>query len=1115
MGCKCQCPATGWRNRWCKPCINGYEACSLTNNIEYITTNRSSYQISNFDQPILFELWGAGGSTNRNFFVSASNQVRYNGGHGGHAFCLLKEFSEWTLDFNLYVGQRGVESPGLALTGGTGGGRTEVRLASNTNIRYAVAGGGGAGGVLAPPFRDGKCDPDTSNANHFQGGGGGGSRGRDTTSGVLNRISSSNPCPSTTNSLLTASGGSADTSCSIMWAEDNGKNQGGSGCNAGNSIGKLSTNDGIGGAGGGAGFYSTEQCQEGATYNDGLVQFPPQPNLPPRYQVFPNYIVNGRNDQDGLIIVHKRCTKPNAGWFYDNVNIAIVCVCSPGYYQDSSENCIPCGYGTYQDNWGNKSCADCSCGEGYYASECGGSSRGTCIPCASCQVSGMYRSGCSGDNPGTCIQCGTCGPEEYRADCTGSNPGTCMKCRTSCSPGEYLLECGNQHPGICLPCWGCPLGEMRVNCGGKSVGECKVCRSCSNETFLSDCRQNSSGVCLPCPNNTVNLMTLPTTIQSCMAKAGYYGARGNLVIPCPSDHYCPLGSVIPEKCPMYSTSLPLSVHLGDCMQIPGYFSDSTGASVSCLPGFYCLGGKQRPMECPLNTDSPRMSQSILNCSAKKGFFGDHGKEARACNASYFCVQGSTRPTACPANTFSDLGASSNLDCYPAAGFFGQSGSVASQCPSNFYCSARSVNAKPCPGNSSSPAQSSQCLSFPGFFITSVDEPANICPPNHYCERGSTQPSPCPPNTQSLTRSSSKQDCISKPGAYGQPGFFATLCPFNTESLPNSTHSAQCVAKHGYYGSPGFSPQKCPENTGTVSSNSLTLFDCVALPGFFQTNIGESAQECPVDFYCPGLGTLVPRSCKWNQDNLNKPGASTCDSKMGVGRIDCNCMPGTVLVQTVVPLEPNSNKTTIRYSCEECPPYHIYKNDQNKCLKCPPGFFCDISGTNLPNTCSAGWFRLNDKSDCISCPAGTFSNASNASACLDCRVGTYNPSANASRCLTCNISQRLFAPSTGSTICTICPSPRIVIQNRTCGCPMDTFYDESANLCVACTYSPSSRQCHADAIMRRCPEASSVDTSKCTCKPDFFGDGVTRCIACGQNDDCTCAAGEVITYKVSA
>lgn len=183
------------------------------------------------------------------------------------------------------------------------------------------------------------------------------------------------------------------------------------------------------------------------------------------------------------------------------------------YYQCHQyfSECVPCsvcGVGQYAavacSKTANTQCRSCSnSNPGQYLDPCGptGHTVRTCPPCAD----GQYRSGCGGTSSGTCVPCAQCAAgSQFRSGCGGTSEGQCLACTTTCSPPNALIrQCTPFEDGVCAPC---PVG---------SYLEAQECRRCpgnaitagpgavsESECFCASGHVLNADVCEPCAPGT-------------------------------------------------------------------------------------------------------------------------------------------------------------------------------------------------------------------------------------------------------------------------------------------------------------------------------------------------------------------------------------------------------------------------------------------------------------------------------------------------------------------------------------------------------------------------------------------------------------------------------------
>ena len=167
---------------------------------------------------------------------------------------------------------------------------------------------------------------------------------------------------------------------------------------------------------------------------------------------------------------------------------------------------------------------------------------------------------------------------------------------------------------------------------------------------------------------------------------------------CPSDHFCPPGTVSPTPCPAGTRAFPGARSKGDC--------------IPCPLGHYCGNSTAEPTKCPPGTIGNSTSFSTPVCGGK-------------CPVGHWCGAGCTDPIACPPGTFTEVtGATNESWCRPCkAGHWCQSGRPFA-CGENTYANG-SMRADlsacvPCPANSSTNGNIAStslrdCGCSPGFY----------------------------------------------------------------------------------------------------------------------------------------------------------------------------------------------------------------------------------------------------------------------------------------------------------------------------------------------------------------------------------------------------------------
>lgn len=285
----------------------------------------------------------------------------------------------------------------------------------------------------------------------------------------------------------------------------------------------------------------------------------------------------------------------------------------------------------------------------------------------------------------------------------------------------------------------------------------------------------------PCPAGTFRGITGGRKPEDCaVCKSGYVCATSAVVTPsnCGAGNYCPLGTIIPELCPVgtYSAALNLP-DSRSCTKCPtGFYCGSKGMtsvgadSEKCDAGFYCIEGATRPDP----TD---------------------GITGMICPAGGYCLKGATSVSSCPSGKYNpEEGAKvsdSCIVCLPGKYCFGSANPAPTgSCTEGYYCPAGSSSPTqmPAPAGYYAPTGSDFAIPCPrGTYQPSDRQPSCInCPAGAYCpdeKMTATQACPagyyCPANTY-----------FKNLNIYYEP----QLCPVGTYNpFESKTQSTDCLA----------------------------------------------------------------------------------------------------------------------------------------------------------------------------------------------------------------------------------------------------------------------------------------------------------------------------------
>jgi hypothetical protein len=305
----------------------------------------------------------------------------------------------------------------------------------------------------------------------------------------------------------------------------------------------------------------------------------------------------------------------------------------------------------------------------------------------------------------------------------------------------------------------------------------------------------------------------------------------------------------------------------------------------------------------------------------------------------------------------------------------------------------------------------------------------------------------------------------------------TPTPEQTTSTPEPTTSTQCV--DGFYRHPLGACTVCPlhhvcknemlrpasqydENLRTLSTGTVDLRDAVCASGMFRTADTDMCKLCPINFYCPQSGVVMPNviRCPENQFTYD-PGATSAG--------DCVCLAGFRLLEN---------------------------GDDAYCLPCGIGERCQdgqvveelchlqnkvASADHESCVCEAGFGFVNF--ECAACPAGHVKPLAGDMPCLPCAMDTY--AVNITACLQCP-EQSEARPA--SSACQ-CAAPYVWTANATCElCAANNFWQDRA--CHAC---PVLARSHPTADMLLGPPACRCARGHLAAPQNISGE--LKCSAC--------------------
>ncbi len=272
-------------------------------------------------------------------------------------------------------------------------------------------------------------------------------------------------------------------------------------------------------------------------------------------------------------------------------------------------------------------------------------------------------------------------------------------------------------------------------------------------------------------------------------------------------------------------------------------------------------------------------------------------------------------------------------------------------------------------------------------------------------------------------------------------------------------SRSCVSTCGQYSDTA--------DTQTYNHNNKCVFTCPK--GYYGDPITKNCIECQGGYYCPGTNKKLPCpdfttiidgyttfNVKKTIGNTSTDGADSKDKcnilykKNGLnlapdGYFDFPGSGYNVYPGYVKKCPEGAGKTRIidgkKYNrCETCdePGTYIDKTDNNKCVKCTPGFICDGSGKKTPCT-KVGSYCPEGSDIELNCPKGFYCETSAEKKA--CKPGTYNSQTNQKFCQPCHNGYYCDEEEINPKPCSygeFCPEGTTSTSIQTCSKPGYTF-----------------------------------------------------------------------------
>ena len=701
-------------------------------------------------------------------------------------------------------------------------------------------------------------------------------------------------------------------------------------------------------------------------------------------------------------------------------------ICPLGHYcNPSSSNPTVCPVGTYGDQFGLTSEAECRpCEQGR---EC---AAGSTTPGQPCPVGkfcpadfnrrrgsngilcppGTYNKGTGAADIDKCVPCpaghyccDATQPDQWEPSSAADAFTTCtggVSSPTSCRIGSYQSRSGQ------FTCDLCPTGKKCTVTGLQAPdAACEYGKFCMVGTGLTG---------TSCPKGTFTDHSNSTSMDDCEA--------------CPAGYYC-------------------DNNLGSTWMVPDQLPEK------CQAGYYCMEGTPASdtYSCPKGTDGTDllMATASVNCTiCTAGLYcpestGSPGKLATTCPAGHFCPEGTGGEDdddvdipACPAGTFlTETGKSRVEDCL--------------KCLTGSFCDQGVDTPTGCdPGTFSADdgiGSQSDC---------------ERCPAGYKCDIvGTIVPSPCGTGKFSNFGASECDDCLKghycnlNTTTYDAMNFY-NICPEGTDCNREGTNHIPDLINDacpiGYWCAKGdvkayqSEPQPCPPGTYGQRYGLTNKYECDKCPaGYYCEESGitcntlaygsggcDGVKVCPKGMYCE-QGASVPMPCG--------PGfyRSLTTTQAAVNQTSCSLCRSGYYCDTYGTHDDDTDTSSLEYikSCPKgyyCPPGSIlpepcdvgsYGNDTNfrssfECILCDPttycptrgmeatgelcaaGYYCSIGAKSknprdgiTGNICPKGAYCTAGVSEPILCSSGKstlFDGAESVADCKDCYPGYYCP-----------------------------------------------------------------------------------------------------------------------------
>ena len=794
------------------------------------------------------------------------------------------------------------------------------------------------------------------------------------------------------------------------------------------------------------------------------------------------------------------------------------CICIPGFFRETANQCGPCPLGTFGES---ENCVDCPVGT--YNSYSNATSCLACQPNSNTNTNGsMSSAACiclagyvrhSQSGVDECVACGigyyenngVCvpSPRNKYVDVMGSfSPTDCPPNSTTTGEASTSIDdclCGIGFEKSNAECIQCAVGKFKNNSGSSNCQLCasgffaaelqsRACTPCAQNTFQS---QSGMSHCDACTPNSLSVSGADD-ISMCRCDVGFAVIDGACV-------ECGLGfykaSVANEACdqcsPGFSTQerqAIASTACGSCLSNQYSFLNETD--------FICRS-------CPDFSSSGAGSYNVTQCMCRPGF-GLSDKECSECiTGKYKDVFGNTDCVSCPDGMQGTpepyRRTSVSASCVDCESGTYEDNNICVSCHSNSTSAPKSIAVTDCICEAGFKYDDVKCTACgTGKFKNNESnaDNCNLCPVGTYNHLSAqSECIACPENMTTLSpgqQDISSCECNFFLG-FVINGLSCKLCAGGSYVLDESC--AKCSADEYYpIQKPPFLVDRCrncPDNMYSIEG-TFGVDGCVCPVGFLR-NTSTSCKPCAVNFYCPSQYQQTPCPSHsessggvYSQEQCHCAAGyfGTATTECVLCDVDSYCTGGATRTAC------KANSTTLGLRGQ---------SNENACV-CDPGFFED---TDLSCTrCLVDSYCFNDSITHCPLNSSAFSRSDSITDCR-CSFGLYMEN---STCHECDASVLCLGGQSDPISCSV----GALVENGRCVCENGRYCDtdDLQNGCLmpdTCAVCPVGSRCENN-VRTPCHANSSTPSGsdlsvECVCLDGWYLDQ-GQCKDCPNHHYCT-------------